>query len=99
MLALVDSGKIRGFVSAHTITPLHYMLSKHLSRARATAALVELIELISIATVDAFVIQKGLSLGWHDFEDAVQAVCALETEADYLSPEIPRIFPLSRFPL
>ena len=82
LLALIDSGKIRGFVSAHTITTLHYLLSKHLSRERATAALVELIGLISIATVDALVIQKGLSLGWHDFKDAVQAVCALEIEAD-----------------
>ena len=99
LLALVDSGKIRGFVSAHTITTLHYMLSKHLSRERATAALVELIDLISIATVDALVIQKGLSLGWHDFEDAVQAVCALEIEADYFVTRNPQDFSALAIPV
>ncbi len=99
LLALVDSGKIRGFVATHTITTVHYMLSKHLSRERATAALVELIGLISIATVDALVIQKGLSLGWHDFEDAVQAVCALEIEADYFVTRNPQDFSALSIPV
>ena len=83
LLSLVDMGKVQGFVAAHTITTLHYLLSKHLNREKASTALVELVDLVTIATVDALVIQKGLSLGWHDFEDAVQAVCALEIEADY----------------
>ena len=99
LLALIDSGKIRGFVSAHTITTLHYLLSKHLGRERATAALVELIGLISIATVDALVIQKGLSLGWHDFKDAVQAVCALEIEADYFVTRNPQDFSALSIPV
>jgi predicted nucleic acid-binding protein len=83
LLSLVDMGQAQGFVAAHTITTLHYLLSKHLNREKASAALADLIDLVTIATVDASVIQRGLSLGWHDFEDAVQAVCAFEVEADY----------------
>ena len=83
LLSLVDSGQVQGVVAAHTITTLHYLLSKHLGRAKAATALVELVDLVTIATVDASVIQKGLALGWDDFEDAVQAVCALQIGADY----------------
>ena len=83
LLSRVDTGNVQGFVAAHTITTLHYLLSKHLSREKALAALVELVDLVEIAPVDRAVIQKALSLGWRDFEDAVQAVCALEIEADY----------------
>jgi hypothetical protein len=42
-----------------------------------------LVDLVEIAPVDEQVIRKALAMGWTDFEDAVQAVCALEAEADY----------------
>lgn len=99
LLSLVDTGQIQGFVAAHTITTLHYLLSKHLSRDKASAALVELVDLVQIATVDAAVIQKGLSLGWPDFEDAVQAVCALEIGADYFVTRNPQDFSALSIPV
>ena len=99
LLSLVDTGQVQGFVAAHTITTLHYLLSKHLSRKKASTALVDLVDLVTIATVDASVIQKGLSLGWHDFEDAVQAVCALEIEADYFVTRNPQDFSALSIPV
>jgi len=83
LLSLVDTGQVEGVVAAHAVTTLHYFLRKHLGREKASATLVELVDLVTIATVDESVIQKGLGFGWQDFEDAIQAVCALQAGADY----------------
>jgi hypothetical protein len=40
----------------------------------------------------------ALSLGWSDFEDAVQAVCALGISADYLVTRDPKGFPALSIP-
>ena len=45
------------------------------------------------------VLTGGLSLGWHDFEDAVQAVCALEIEADYFVTRNPQDFSALSIPV
>jgi hypothetical protein len=37
-----------------------------------------------VAPVTQDVLLKALSLGWNDFEDAVQGVCALDVGADYI---------------
>lgn len=92
LLTLIDTGKIRGVIAAHTITTLHYLLSKHLNRGKASVALVDLVDLVEIAPVDGAVIQRGLALGWSDFEDAIQAVCALEAEVDYFVTRNPQDF-------
>ena len=95
-LSRIDSGQIQGFVAAHTITARHYLLSKHVGREKASTALIEVVDLVEIAPVDASVIQKGFALGWNDFEDAIQAVCALLIEADYFVTRNPLDFaPLS----
>lgn len=83
LLSLLEADDLEGVVAAHSITTLHYLTSKHLSRKKATAALVNLLQLVSIAPIDQEVILKALSLGWADFEDAVQGVCAIQAGADY----------------
>ncbi len=84
LLSLLESDEIEGVVAAHSITTLHYLTSRHLSQKRATAALVDLLKLVSIVPVDQDVILKALSLGWSDFEDAIQGVCAIEAGAEFL---------------
>lgn len=83
LLSLMESGPFEGIVAAHSITTLHYLTTKHLSRKKATTALINLLKLVSVAPVDQDVILKALSLGWADFEDAVQAVCAIQAGAEY----------------
>ena len=72
---------------------------KHLNREKASAALVELVELVTIAAVDASVIKRGLSLGWPDFEEAVQAVCALDAESDFFVSRNPNDFSALSIPV
>lgn len=99
LLSRIDSGPTQGFVAAHTITTLHYLLSKYQGREKASAALVELLDIVEIAPVDGSVIQKGFALGWRDFEDAVQAVCALQLGADYFVTRNPHDFSALSLPV
>ncbi|MGH7503968.1 MAG: PIN domain-containing protein [Longimicrobiales bacterium] len=84
VLSLLELDGLEGVVAAHSITTLYYLTTKHLTRKRATASIVDLLKLVSVAPVTQDVLLKALSLGWNDFEDAVQGVCALDAGADYI---------------
>lgn len=84
VLRLVESGKIEGFLAAHTVTTLHFLLSRHLGKARAKKVLDDLLQITRIVAVDDGRIRHALAMNWSDFEDAVQAACAEKAEADYL---------------
>ena len=84
VVSLLESEHIEGVVAAHTITTLHYLLEKYLGSRKARAAVVDLLRLVSVAAVTGETLLKALSLGWADFEDAVQAVCAIDAEVDYM---------------
>lgn len=84
LLALVERNEIEGLVAAHTVTTLHYLLSKHLGKAQARRVLSDLLHLLRVVAVDEDRLRHALALNWTDFEDAVQAACADTAEADYL---------------
>lgn len=91
-LALVEQGKAKGFIAAHSVTTIHYLLSKHLSKKRAQAAIAQLLNVLQVASVDHSVLLQALSLGWPDFEDAVQAAAGLNVKATHLLTRNPRDF-------
>ena len=84
VLEKVEAGVMRGFVAAHTITTLHYLLSKHLGKARSRRVILDLLHLLQVVAVDEDRLRHALSLNWNDFEDAVQAACAEKVEADFV---------------
>jgi predicted nucleic acid-binding protein len=84
VLALVEAGEIRGIVAAHTITTLHFLLSKRMGKRKAQRVLTDLMRILQVAAVDEDRLRHALGLGWKDFEDAVQAACAEKAEASYL---------------
>jgi predicted nucleic acid-binding protein len=84
VLQLVEAGAVEGVLAAHSVTTLHYLLSKHLSKAKARRTLEDLLHLLRIVAVDEDRIRHALAMNWADFEDAVQAACAEKAEADYL---------------
>lgn len=92
VLAAVERGMAEGAVAAHTITTLSYLLGKHLGTKRSRAVMLDLLKLVSVAPVDEGLLLKALALGWPDFEDAVQAVTAVEIGAQYLVTRNPRHF-------
>jgi predicted nucleic acid-binding protein len=99
LLAHIEQGRATGHIAAHTLTTLHYLLSKHLGQQKTAAVLIDLTALLQVESVDLQVLQQALALGWGDFEDAVQAVTAARCQADYLLTRNPRDFKQSLVPV
>ena len=91
-LSLLELPDVEGFVAAHTITTLHCLTGRHLDRQRANAAMLDLLNLFTVAAVDEAALLQALTLTTRDFEDAVQAVCALRADVDYFVTRHPRDF-------
>lgn len=84
VLAEVEAGSLQGYLAAHTVTTLHFLLTRHLGKARARRALSDLLSLVELVPVDQDRIRHALAADWADFEDAVQAACAEKAGVDYL---------------
>ena len=84
LLALAEIGRIRGFIAAHSVTTLFYLIQKDKSSAHARASLTNLLQFLEIAPVDQTTIEQALNLDYRDFEDAVQMISALQCKAEYL---------------
>ncbi|MDR3327395.1 MAG: PIN domain-containing protein [Prevotellaceae bacterium] len=74
----LEDDKIRGYITASSVTDIFYLLKKELGRQNAVQCILELIEIVDILGVDKIIISNALQLGLSDFEDAVQAQTAIE---------------------
>ncbi len=84
LLALIEAGRIKGYIAAHSITTLFYLIQKDQSSAQARANITSLLQFLEIAPVDQNTIEQALNLDYRDFEDAVQMISALQCKAEYL---------------
>ena len=84
VLASAETGQIEGWIAAHSVTTLFYLLAKDRSAQLARVAISDLLTILSVAAVDQAVIEQALSLPYDDFEDAVQMMAAARLGADYL---------------
>ncbi|MFA7243219.1 MAG: PIN domain-containing protein [Sulfuricellaceae bacterium] len=99
VLTYIDEGHAVGLVAAHAVTTIYYLLTKHSGQAKASAAIVDLINLVRVAPVDHEVILQALSLGWRDFEDAVQGAAAVRAQATHLITRNPKDFSAHTLPV
>lgn len=83
LLAAIERKKAEGFLAAHTITTIHYVVAKVRGRKVAAKALRGLLRIMDVVAVDKSDLQRALRHRSRDFEDAVQAVSALKVGADY----------------
>jgi len=84
VLARAETGKIQGWLAAHSATTLFYLIAKNKSPDQARVAITSLLQFLRIAPVDQNTIEQALNLPYRDFEDAVQMSAALRIHADYL---------------
>jgi len=84
LLASVETGRVKGFVAAHSITTLFYLIKKDKSSSEARATITNLLQFLKIAPIDQGTIEQALNLDYHDYEDAVQMISAVQCKADYL---------------
>jgi len=84
VLGEIEAGNLEGYLAAHTVTTLHFLLVRHLGRARTRRVLSDVLSLVQLVPVDEDRIHHALAADWADFEDAVQAACAEKEGVDYL---------------
>jgi predicted nucleic acid-binding protein len=70
-LAAVADGLIEGFVAAHAVPTLHYLLRKQIGSPNSLLAIENLLLRMRVAPVTESVIRDALASSFTDFEDAV----------------------------
>lgn len=84
LLGAVERGEHEGWVAAHTVTTVHYLVARARGRRAAVLAVTDLLDVAAVVPVGDPELRRALVLDLPDFEDAVQAACALAVGADAL---------------
>lgn len=71
------AGRARGFVSAHAVTTVHYLIRKAAGSNVAREGIRSLLEVLDVVPVDATLLKHALELNITDYEDAVQGAAAI----------------------
>ena len=95
VLSAVEREEAKGFIAAHTVTTLFYLLQRALGLKKAKRAVADVLKLVDVVPVDHDRLLQALAMNWKDFEDAVQAACAAKAEVDYLVTRNPADFATS----
>jgi predicted nucleic acid-binding protein len=99
VLAAAETGMVEGWVAAHSLTTLFYLLARYQSAEQARVALTDLLTFLSVAAVDHAVIEQALNLPYPDFEDAVQMMAAVRSGVHYLVTRNVRDYGLGPLPV
>ncbi|MFT3803106.1 MAG: PIN domain-containing protein [Burkholderiaceae bacterium] len=70
-IALVERGKVQGFLCATAVTTLFYLTSRVVGPRRAREQIATLLRLFEVAPVDRLVLTEALDAGFADYEDGV----------------------------
>lgn len=77
--------KIEGYLAAHSIPNLFYILRKDMSVDERRAVLMNLCDIITVEGVDSVKILSALkNKKFEDLEDCIQDECASAVHADYI---------------
>lgn len=99
VLDAVARHEVSGWLAAHSVTTLFYVLRRLRNRETAVTTLTTLLDVFTIATVDDAVIRKAISWGWKDFEDAVQMAAAMNAGVDFFVTRNARDFQSGLVPI
>ena len=89
---ILETGPLEGFVAAHGITTIHYLIRRARGPVMAARALGTILRVFSVAAVDMGVIQQALANASPDFEDAVTAAAAHAAGCDLIVTRDPKGF-------
>ncbi len=84
VLAAAETGHIEGWLAAHSVTTLFYLMARNTSPAAARVHLTRLVQFLKIAAVDGRTIEQALALPYKDFEDAVQMMAGVHAGVEYV---------------
>jgi predicted nucleic acid-binding protein len=103
LFSLAELNKIKLYTSSHSLATTHYLLKKYIEEKELRVILHNLLEFITIISVDLDVLRKSLNSNHKDFEDAIQIYCASTVNGmeyivtrnikDFKNSEIPAYLP------
>ncbi|MDR1159775.1 MAG: PIN domain-containing protein [Syntrophomonadaceae bacterium] len=76
--------EVEGYMSVTTVTDTMYVLRKYTSRNETENAIKTLFLFVGIICVTKSDILTAFGYGWKDFEDSLQAACAVRNKLDYI---------------
>jgi predicted nucleic acid-binding protein len=85
LFAEIETGRAAGYVAGHTVTTAHYVVARALGKQTAALVVSDLLRMFEVVPVEKADFHQAVALGMRDFEDAVQAACALKVGADYIA--------------
>ncbi len=99
ILTLCADKKVCGYIAAHSIPNLFYILRKFMSEEERREALKDICQIVKVEGIDSFKILSALdNEDFSDFEDCLQEECAVAVSADYIVTRNPKDFVSSRVP-
>jgi predicted nucleic acid-binding protein len=90
--AAVETGATEGFLAAHAVTTIHYLLRKDVGGAKARRILSAILRVFQVGPVDRSVIEEALHLPLADFEDAVTSASARASGCECIVTRDPKGF-------
>src|SRR5690606_18176221 len=70
-----EDNKLHLYTSSHALATTYYLLKKYIDEQLLRATLYDLLDFLTIISVDMEVIKKSLRSKHKDFEDAIQIFC------------------------
>ncbi len=90
--AMIETGRCEGYLSAHAITTIHYLIQKELGAAKAKHLITLVLRLFRVAAVDGIVLEQALRLPLSDFEDTVTVAAGQVCGCDFMVTRDPKGF-------
>jgi len=81
---LVENGLLDGFISASSITTIHYLIEKSLSKQEANRYIDVLLQIFSISPIDKQILKDAVTNNGNDFEDSVIYTSAHYSKIDFI---------------
>jgi len=95
----VEGGHVKGYLPAHGVTTIHYLIRRERGPAFTARAVTDLLRVFIVAPVDGDVLRVAVGLGMKDFEDAVCAQSAAAVGCEFLVTRDPAGFKGSPVPI
>ena len=85
IIKLCADKKVQGYLAAHSISNIFYILRKDLPIEDIRIVLLNLCEILEVEGVDSRKVKSALNRGdFKDLEDCIQDECAAAIKADYI---------------
>jgi predicted nucleic acid-binding protein len=85
ILTLCRERKCKGFVAAHSLTNIFYILRKNFTAEQRKEMLLDLCDIVQVVGIDQIKLVEALrNDDFADIEDCLQVECAAEVNADYI---------------